>query len=266
MARTQAEVDAFLSLLVGTVVVNKPDRDYDGQCVTLIKVLLDFLGAPNPYAARGNAKDVGDTLIREGIGVNGKGGKLTIVVNKDMGLIQGVRYGHIWADVTNVANYESNGARALYTTKNTRPISQGQQFVNLDKWIKEGSKVEYFTEAARRDINVILFGHDKGWFKGFLGGEYKQAIYAIKDSPEYRAEQFVNKGDLTNYLGRIPTVDECKEFKIKLGKNDDIAPAGSGVTHKDCIYNLMKTGRLVGGQKPDPAKYEAVTETLYRKK
>lgn len=141
MARTQAEVTAFLDTLIGTIVINKPDRDYDGQCVTLIKALLEFLGAPNPYAARGNAKDVGDALIRQGLGKNGIGSKLTVVVNRDMGLIGGVRYGHIWADVTNVANYESNGNRALHTTKNTRPLSQGQQFINLDQWIGEGYKV-----------------------------------------------------------------------------------------------------------------------------
>lgn len=247
--RTEAEVRAFLDTLIGSIVINKPDRDYDGQCVTLIKALLEFLGVPNPYAARGNAKDVGDALIRQGIGVNGKGSKLTIVINKDMGLIDGIRYGHIWVDLTNLANYESNGSWALHVTKNTRPITQGQQFINLDQWIGEGKKMEVFTEAARQDINVILFGYDKGWFKGFIGGEYKTAIYAIKDSPEYRAEQFVNKGDLTNYLGRVPTVEECNEFQITLGQGVDRALPGRGVTHKNAVYNLMKTGRFVVSNK-----------------
>lgn len=265
MKRTKQEVRDFLQVLVGTIVINKPDRDYDGQCVTLIKALLEFLGVSEPYRGRGNAKDVGNALLREGIADDGKGW-LTVVVNKDMGLIQGVRYGHIWLDLLGESNFESNGNRALVTTKNTRPISQGQQFINLDKYIREDKKMEIFTEAARLDINVILFGYDKGWFKGFIGGEYKTAIYAIKQSPEYCGEQFVNKGDLTNYLGRIPTEAECKEFKITLGKGVDRALPGSGVTHKDCVYNLMKTGRFVGGQKPDPAKYEEVTEKLYRKK
>lgn len=244
MTRTKQEVRDFLNSQVGQS-VNEKCGEYQGQCVSLIKALLEFLGAPNPYAARGDAIIVDDTLLRQGLAQEGKGW-LTIVVNKTMGYIGGVHYGHIWIDLMNEANYEQNGSKALYTTKNTRPITQGQQFVNLDNFITEDKKMEVFTEAARIDINVILFGYDKGWFKGFLGGEYKTAIYAIKDSPEYRAEQFVNKGDLANYLGRIPTAEECKEFDITLGQGVDRALPGHGVTHKDTIYKLMKTGRFVG--------------------
>ena len=134
--RTRAEVRAFLDSKVGTIVPHPGYPDLNGQCVTLTKALMEFLGVPNPYKARGNAKDAGDTMLREGIARNGKGW-LTIVVNRDMGYIGGVHYGHIWVDLAGEANYESNGNRALYTTKNTRPISQGQQFINLDQWIGE---------------------------------------------------------------------------------------------------------------------------------
>jgi hypothetical protein len=140
MARTRAEVRAFLDSKVGTIVPHPGYPDLNGQCVTLTKALMEFLGVPNPYKARGNARDAGDTYLREGIADNGVGW-LTIVVNRDMGYIGGVRYGHIWVDLQNEANYESNGNRALYTTKNTRPISQGQQFINLDKWIGDGKKM-----------------------------------------------------------------------------------------------------------------------------
>ena len=140
MSRTKAEVRAFLDSKVGSIVPHPGYPDLNGQCVTLTKALMEFLGVPNPYKARGNARDAGDTMLREGIADPGKGW-LTIVVNRDMGLIQGVRYGHIWVDLQGEANYESNGARALYTTKNTRPISQGQQFINLDKWIGDGKRM-----------------------------------------------------------------------------------------------------------------------------
>lgn len=137
MARTKTEIIKFLDTLVGRIPQHSaPFEDLSGQCVTGVKVLMDFLGVPNPYSARGNAKDVNDTLLRQGIAQEGKGW-LTIVVNRDMGYIGGVHYGHIWMDLKDTANYESNGAKALYMTKNTRPISQGQQFVNLDKYIKE---------------------------------------------------------------------------------------------------------------------------------
>lgn len=130
MARSRQEVRDFLNSQVGQK-VNAKAGIYNGQCVSLIKALLEFLGVNDPYGARGNAKDVGDTLLRQGIARQG-GGWLSILVNRDMGLIDGVRYGHIWVDLAGEANFEQNGARALYTTKNTRPYSQAQQVVNLD--------------------------------------------------------------------------------------------------------------------------------------
>lgn len=134
MARTKQEVRNFLNSQVGKK-VNAKAGIYNGQCVSLIKALLEFLGVPNPYAARGNAKDVGDTLVNQNIAENGIGW-LTVVVNRTMGRINGVTYGHVWTDLKGESNFEQNGAKALHTTKNTRPIQQGQQFVNLDKWIK----------------------------------------------------------------------------------------------------------------------------------
>ena len=130
MAKTRQEIRNFLDSKVGHTCIDKSDAGLNGQCVCLIKSLMEFIGVGSPYAARGNAKDAGDTYIRQGIGVSGKGW-LTIVVNRSMG----GGYGHIWIDLINETNYESNGARALVTTKGTRPISQGQQFINFDKWV-----------------------------------------------------------------------------------------------------------------------------------
>jgi hypothetical protein len=125
MARTKQEVRDFLNTLIGAM-VNEKCGIYNGQCVSLIKALLEFLGAPNPYAGRGNAITVGDTLVRQGIAAN-KVGWLNVCVNRDMGRIfeNGVwnNYGHIWLDLSGEMNIEQNGARALRTTKNTRPIN-----------------------------------------------------------------------------------------------------------------------------------------------
>ena len=134
MARTKQEIRNWLDSQVGKK-VNSKAGIYNGQCVSLIKALLEFLGAPDPYKARGNAKNVGDTLLREGI-ANNSDGWLRVVVNRGMGVIRGVTYGHIWVDLANEANYEQNGAEALLTTKGTRPYSQRGQVVNLDKYVK----------------------------------------------------------------------------------------------------------------------------------
>ncbi len=125
--RTKQEVRNWLNSQVGKRVRDKSDARLDGQCVALIKALFEYLGVKNPYAARGNARDAGDTYLREGIAKPGRGW-LTIVVNHSMA----APWGHIWIDLKNEANFEQNGARALSTTKGTRPYSQRQQIMNLD--------------------------------------------------------------------------------------------------------------------------------------
>lgn len=149
MARTKQEVRDFLNSKVGYRVADMSNADLNGQCVALIKALLSFLGVPNPYGARGNAKDAATNYVKQGIARNKKGW-LNVCVNKDMGLINGVRYGHIWIDIDGEANFEQNGAKALSTTKNTRPITQAQQIVNLDQWIKEDEEM-----VTKRIMDVI---------------------------------------------------------------------------------------------------------------
>jgi hypothetical protein len=189
MARTKAEVRAFLDSKVGTIVPHPGYPDLNGQCVTLTKALMEFLGVPNPYAARGNARDAGDTYIRQGIGTEGKGW-LTILVNRDMGYIGGVRYGHIWIDLQGEANYESNGNRALYTTKNTRPFTQGQQFINFDKWIgddevKIGKEDNWYWRFNRFHHQLVRNGDlPREVFNQIVGLDAWKVLESWSDHPE----------------------------------------------------------------------------------
>lgn len=195
MSRTKQEVRDFLNSQVGQR-VNAKAGVYSGQCVSLIKALMEFLGdIPNPYGARGNAIDVGDTLLRQGIANNGTGW-LNVVVNRDMGRIyengRWNNYGHIWIDVNNEFNIEQNGAKALYTTKNTRPIQQGQQIVNLDKYIRadapakpnppkeDNMPVKVNIEIAR----LLSWGLEMriGALRRVLGREHKSAVDGVYDA------------------------------------------------------------------------------------
>jgi hypothetical protein len=160
MARTRAEIRAFHESLVGRTCVDKSNHELNGQCVCFIKCLLEFLGVPNPYIARGHAKDYGDALIRQGIGTNGKGW-LTVCISRTMGVVGGVTYGHIWDDLAGEANYESNGARALIVTKNTRPMSQATQFIDLDKWVKEGGDMP-ITKEQEQVLALLATGSIPG--------------------------------------------------------------------------------------------------------
>lgn len=239
MARTKAEIRAFLDSLVGTKPINKPDRDYDGQCVTLIKVLLEFLGAPNPYAARGNAIDVDDTLLRQGIANDGKGW-LTIVVNKDMGRIyengRWNNYGHIWVDLQGEANYESNGAKALYTTKNTRPITQGQQFVNLDKYIA-GEEYVMNDEDAKEVYRAVLHRepeNDNVW-RAWVGKPYRQAAIAFKNSKEWLTQNHA----IVFFAQREQQLNEARDQLAKA--NDALKVAlDNDATDKKAIADAQK--------------------------
>lgn len=132
MSKTKQEIRDFLRSKVGKTVPDLNNRALDGQCVAYIKALLDFVGAKDPYKPRGNAKDVGDSYLRDGIAKNGKGW-LQICVNRTMG----GGYGHVWVDLMGETNFEQNGAQAKKVTEGTRPYSQAQQIVNLDAYVRE---------------------------------------------------------------------------------------------------------------------------------
>ena len=241
MARTRAEVRAFLNSKVGSVVPTKPSSNLNGQCVTLIKALMEYLGAPNPYAARGNAKDAGTNYINQGIGTSGKGW-LTICVNPSMG----GGYGHIWVDLAGEANYESNGAKALRTTKNTRPISQARQFVNFDKWIKEptqgGSNVadKANLNTARilsaailhRDYNAVHQGKtdsdlntnhvNKDLTNGYIFNLFSSPEAQAGEALEQKQIAFWNKyNKLVGELEARPTKAQLEEVVAKLAAESE---------------------------------------------
>ena len=131
MSRTRAEIRAFLDGQVGKKVPDLNNRSLDGQCVAFVKSLLDFLGVQGAYTPRGNAKDVGNAYVRDGIADN-HDGWLRVCVNRSMG----GGYGHVWIDLKDETNYEQNGAQALHVTKGTRPIAQTQQIITLDKHVR----------------------------------------------------------------------------------------------------------------------------------
>lgn len=210
MSRSKAEVRAWLNAQNGRQVADKSDPRLNGQCVALIKGLMEFLGVANPYAARGNAKDAGDTYIRQGIGTNSRGW-LTICVNRNMG----GGYGHIWVDVLNEFNIEQNGGRALYVTKGTRPIQQAQQFVNFDKWIT-GDEPVVENNAAHKGRVGRIFKQTRGRymndgeFPQFVGKTYLQVNEILGDDQEaFDNERRAELGYIAgrdNWAGQIETL------------------------------------------------------------
>ncbi|MGG5343350.1 hypothetical protein [Enterococcus sp. AZ192] len=131
MAKTLGEVRSFLDSLIGKVTVDKSNSALNGQCVSLIKNVLEFVGAPNPYAARGNAKDIPSTYTTQGIAKVGSG-TLNIAVNRN----GGGGYGHVWVKIGS-DSWQANWA-GFPVKKNVGedPITD---ILNLDQWISNGN-------------------------------------------------------------------------------------------------------------------------------
>ena len=131
MARTIAEVRAFLDSLIGLVTVDKSDGSLNGQCVSLIKNVLEFVGAPNPYVARGHAKDIPVTYVTQGIARTGNG-NLNVAVNR----YGGDGFGHVWIKIGSYTWQANMNGKPVKKNTYEDPITD---IINLDQWITGGA-------------------------------------------------------------------------------------------------------------------------------
>jgi hypothetical protein len=60
----------------------------------------------------------------------------------------------------------------------------------------QGGEMEKFNEGDRINLNVYLYGKDLGRFKPVVGQDWKKAMYELFESPEYKTDALVNKGDV----------------------------------------------------------------------
>lgn len=198
--KTKKEIIDFLESKVGTTVLCKGNPDLDGQCVTLIKALMEFLGVDNPYKARGHAKTCITAYLNEGIADPGAG-SLTVYSNKFMG----GGYGHIWCNVG--VNYESNGVKPLIVTKGE--VYSHDNICNFDKYIinnQEGTDMllEYLgmpnEEEAKKKLAEHLGEKDGkcNWgAEGKMGGYLGSAREKLNNPPP---TQTVKEGEIAESL------------------------------------------------------------------
>lgn len=213
--KTKAEIRSYLDSCVGHTIECPNNRSLDGQCVTLIKALLSYLGAPSPWKARGHAKDYADSLVKEGIASTGDGW-LRVCVNKSMGQ----PYGHVWIDLNGETNYESNGAKHLLCSKGTRPIKQAQQIVNLDKYVTDDSTDEWhrveqhatFYASVERNIrrSPSLSGEIVGTFTpDGVGQRYDSYV----DNDGFRWVSWVGASGYRNYTA-VRRLSDNKRYGV----------------------------------------------------
>lgn len=143
--KTKQEIVSFLESKVGTKVICVGNPSLDGQCVTLIKSLMEFLGVPDPYKARGHAKTCVSAYLAEGIAKTGLG-FLSVFSNKDMAS----GYGHIWCNAGEGDGiyYESNGAKPLLVTKGKHYTHDA--VCNFDSYIQQGGDMSEIDDLKKR--------------------------------------------------------------------------------------------------------------------
>jgi len=203
--RTKQEVVDFLESKVGGGVECKGNPALDSQCVTLIKALMEFLGVPNPYKARGHAKTVITAYINDGIDDNGSG-FISVFSNRDMG----GGYGHVWCNAGegNGTYYESNGVKPLTVTKGKSYLFDS--ICNFDKYIREENMADekIYTEA---EMTVVRETRDSNW-------------------NSYQEEKAKHKDTMELLVDAQDKLTECENKPVIPPKEDNIKWVVNGKT------------------------------------
>ena len=117
------------------------DGDLTGQCVSLLKwFFAQMTDVPNPFAARGDARNVGKTLVAQGLAVEVPYAQRRRgdVITTEYGT-----YGHIYLQLSGGRVFEEN-ANAGGAAK--RVLSNGT--------VVYASRIGSETESFRRDVHV----------------------------------------------------------------------------------------------------------------
>ncbi len=199
--RTKKQVVDFLESKVGGGVKCKGNPALDNECVTLIKSLMEFLGVPNPYRARGHGKDCISKYLNEGI-ADKDTGFISVFSNRNMGN----GYGHIWLNAGEGKGtyYESNGVKPKLVTKGK--TYSYDMVCNFDKYIGEDSGDE-LTECLKQHTELVSKCNEKDKKieeliveRNNIGESYKQ----LKNG--FKAEEIAHKATKKNHQGFVDTL------------------------------------------------------------
>lgn len=193
------------------IFINPPARSLDGQCVTLVKAYLEQCGINDPYQARGNAKDFGNTLVNQGLAT------VVSTANRLSGDIvvwpqDGGRYGHIGVLIDGDRIFEENvgliGARSEVVTGGT--LVYASRIDPLYANWRVGLPVFYRLVPKYKpvDAQVVL---DVWNGKYGEGPARKENLRAAGYDPD-EVQREVNKGD-PRKVAPIPPAHELPEQK-----------------------------------------------------
>ncbi len=181
--------------------------DYDGleqdrgQCVQWVEyVLTDTQYGYGLQPFFGNAVDwwykYGGSLLAFDKITNGtiKTGDI-VVFNSQVGSV----YGHIDMALQDGTTSSFLGADSNWGGNLTvHEVQHSNPAWVIGSLRLKGEVMETFNEGDRENINIGLFSYDKGFFKTAVGTDWKTAIYAILQSSDFKNENTVNAGDVSN--------------------------------------------------------------------
>lgn len=84
-------------------------------------------------------------------------------------------------------------------------VSVYGDYDNTSDWNIKEEQVELFNEGDRKNINTALYGEDKGRYKVAVGKPFKEALYSILKSDQFKEDALLNKGDIENLKSRFGT-------------------------------------------------------------
>lgn len=161
-------------------------------------------------------------------------------------------YGHINVRLANGTVWSDGNIYAsidAYTANHYPKFVGWGESVNDFKVIEveEDDMVE-FNDGDRKNFNDILYGEDKGYHKDLVGKEYKAAVEALFGSDDFRQEQYVNAGDVTNLsnAGGWPQEQGVIGWVHKRWVYDYIMNKIKGSTTSDADATLAQIKKLLG--------------------
>ena len=239
MSRVAANADAYANARVGIFFPahnsTPADGNLTGQCVTLLKwVFAEMMDVPNPFSARGDARYVGQTLVKQGLAVEVPYDQRRA---GDVICFEYGQYGHIAWLLENDRLFEEN---ANVGGVARRLITEGKE-----SWYVYASRIGSLNESWRANSNPHVYrilsynnggtdmaipnadnyynryrkamqyirGRDMSrdeFNKNFVGNTDLRMLEAMLDSPEADAQL-----DYANW-GRVAKNDKWDE-QIRLG-------------------------------------------------
>lgn len=134
MSRTKQEIINESNAMAD----NHKKIDVDGNgvwCVDFTKKIMQFVGVPSWNKARGDANNIVQSLIADGVANSGSG-QLTIKSVNSTNTKAGKKAGHIWVEI-NGWIYEQTSSTGVIKSQGSR---KADHICNLDKWVKADAK------------------------------------------------------------------------------------------------------------------------------